>query len=148
MLLGGELFIYDAALRLTDALNDDLLCSLSRDAAELLRLDRHGDNVAHLGTAAVLLCGFENNFVAGILDLFDDGLVDVHLKALLLLVKDDLNIILALGIVLAEGCKHGLLDLLVHIAAGNALFFFDILDCFKKFSVHFILSIQTLYVLY
>ena len=43
MLLGGELLIYNTALRFTDALNDDLLCSLSRDAAELLRLDRHRD---------------------------------------------------------------------------------------------------------
>ena len=39
MLLGGELLVDDAALGLADALDDDLLGSLGRDAPKLLGLD-------------------------------------------------------------------------------------------------------------
>ena len=77
----------------------------------------------------------------GILDLIDDGLVDVHLDALLVLFKDYIDVILALGIIAAESGQHGLLYLVVHVLSGDALFFFDILYGFKKFCVHFILSI-------
>ena len=137
MLLGGELLIDDAALGLTDALDDDLLGSLGRDASELLGLHGDAQLVAELCALVDFLCRLKNDLVAGVLDLFHDGLDDVHLNALAVLFEDDLHIVLALGIVAPEGGQHGLLDLIVHIAAGNALFFFDILNGLKKICVHF-----------
>ena len=137
MLLGGELLIDYAALRLANALNDDLLCRLGGDTPELLRLHRDGQHIAELGAAAQLLCGFKVDLVRGIFDFLHDGLVDVHLDALVLLVKNDLNIVLAFGVVAAECRKHRLLDFVVHICSGDALFFFYILYCLEKFCVHF-----------
>ena len=136
VLLGGELVVDDAALGLADALDDDLLGSLGGDAAELLGLHRDRDRVAHLGAAADLLGGLENDLVAGVLHRLDDGLVHDHLDLLLVLVQQHLDVVLALGIVPAEGGQHGLLDLVVHIGAGDALFLLDVLDGFKEFSVH------------
>ncbi len=140
MLLGGELLVNDAALRLADALDDDLLCRLGGDAAELLGLHGNGDQIAELGAAADLPGGLEIDLVAGVLDLLHHGLHDVHLDALLVLVDDDLDIVLTLGIVAAESRQHGLTDFIVHIVAGNAFFLLDVLDGFKKFSVHASLS--------
>ena len=138
MLLGSKLLIDDAALGLADALDDDLLGGLGGDAPELLCL--HGDMqlVADLGALVDLLGGLENDLVAGVLDLLHDGLDDVHLDALFILLEDDFHIVLALGIVAPEGGKHGLPDLVVHIVAGNALFFFDVLYCLKKICIHFL----------
>ncbi len=75
VLLGGELFINQAAFGLADALNDDLLGSLCRDAAELFGLDRDGDGFAQPGPAGNLLRAFKIDLVIGVGDLFDDELV-------------------------------------------------------------------------
>ena len=136
MLLGGELLVHDAPLRLADALDDYLLCSLSRNSAELLRL--HGDlyRVAELCALGDLLCRLYVDLKGGVLDLFHGGLVDVHFYALSVLVKQDLNVVGTFGIVLAESRQHRLTDLVVHIVSGNSLFFFKVFDCGKEFSVH------------
>ena len=136
MLLGGELLVDDAALGLADTLDDDLLRRLGGDAAELLGLHGDSDHIAGLALADDLLCGLRVDLVAGVLDLLHHGLEHIHLDALLLLVEDDLHVVLALGIVAAEGRQHGLTDLVVHVIAGDTLFLFNILDGFKKLSVH------------
>ena len=147
MLLGGELLINDAPLGLADALNDDLLCGLGGDAAELLGLHRHADHVAHLGPAADLLGSFQNDLMAGVLNLIHDELVDIHVNPLLVLIQNDLHIVLTLRVVAAESGQHSLFDFVIHIGLGYALFRLDIRNCLKKFCVHFSNSVL-LYLLY
>ena len=137
MLLGSELLKDEAALGFTYALNDDLLCSLRRDAAELLGLHRHADDVADLRALADLLCSFQIYLKIGILNFLDNGLLHDHVYALLVLVQNDLDIVRAVRIVAAESREHRLIYFVVHVASGNALFLLDIFYGFKKFCVHF-----------
>ena len=136
VLLGGELFINQAAFGLADALNDDLLGGLRRDAAELLGLDRDGDGFAQLGPAGNLLRAVKIDLVIGVGDLFDDELVDLHLDAFFIFIQDDLDVVLVLGVVAAERGEHRLADLIVHIVAGNAFFLFNVFDGCEKFCIH------------
>ena len=136
MLLGVELLVDHAALRLSDALNDDLLGSLRRDAAELLGLDRDADHVADLGALADAVRRLLADLDIRVDDARDDRLLDDHLDLLFRLVENDLHVVLAVGRVLAERRQHGLTDLLIHIFARNTFFFFDICNCVKKFCVH------------
>ena len=53
-----------------------------------------------------------------------------------ILVENDLYVILALRIILAESGEHRLLYLVVHIGSGDTLFFLDVLNGLKKFCVH------------
>ena len=137
MFLGGELLKDEAALGFAYALDDDLLCSLSRDAAELLGLHRHADDIADLRTLADLLCRLKIYLKIGILNFLNDSLFHDHVYALLVLVKNDFNIVRAVRIVTAEGREHCLINFVVHVASGNALFLLDIFYGFKKFCVHF-----------
>ena len=136
MLLGSKLLIDNAALRLPDTLGDDLLGLLGRNAAELFGLDGDIHRIAQLRPAADLLGRLQIDLMAGILHLVHHGLGDIHLDPALLLVQVDCHVILAFGVILAESGQHGLLDLVVHIAAGNALFLFDGFNRLKEFSVH------------
>ena len=136
MLLGVELLVDHAALRLADALNDDLLGCLRRDAAELLGLDRDADNVADLGALADAVRRFLTDLHIRIDHARDNRLLDDHFDLLFCLIENDLHVVLAIGRVLAERRQHGLTDLLVHIFARNTFFFFDICNCVKKFCVH------------
>ena len=136
VLLGVELLVDHAALRLADALNDDLLGSLRRDAAELLGLDRDADHVADLGALADAVRRLLADLDIRVDDARDDRLLDDHLDLLFRLVENDLHVVLAVGRVLAERRQHGLTDLLIHIFARNTFFFFDICNCVKKFCVH------------
>ena len=138
MLLGGELLIDDAPLRLADALDNDLLCRLGSDTAKLLGLNGDADHVAQLGPAADLLGGFQVDLHVGVLNLLHHGLFHAHFNALFILIQENLHVVAALRIVPAEGGQHGLVDLVVHVASGNTLFLLDILYSFKKFCVHFI----------
>ena len=136
MLLGVELLIDHAALRLADTLNDNLLCSLRRDTAELLGLDRDTDDVTDLGALADAVRRLLADLNIGIDDALDDRFLDDHLDLLFRLVENDLHIVLTVGRVLAERRQHGLTDLLVHIFARDALLLFNICNCIKKFCVH------------
>ena len=136
VLLGGELLVDDAPFRLANALRDDLLGLLGSDTAELLGLHRDIHGLAQFGAAADLLGSLQVDLMAGILHLVHHGLGDIHLDAGLLLIQIDGDVVLALRIVLPESGQHGLLDLVVHITAGNAFFLFDGLDCLKEFCVH------------
>ena len=78
----------------------------------------------------------EVDLLGGLLHLGDDGLVDDQLYALFVLVEYDLHVLAVLRVVLAEGGKHGLLDLFVHVLAGNALFLFNVLHRGEEFCVH------------
>ena len=149
-----ELILIDTApvrgsMRVTDALNDDLLSSLRRDAAELLCFDRDADNVADVRLFFVALRLVEQDLrgVVYVLALFYNGLENEHGDGFLSLVHDDFHVILAVGIVPLEGGQKSLLDLLLHVPAGNALFLFDLLDGVKKFGVHctHLFSLLTLY---
>ena len=103
MLFGGKLLIDDAALGFANALNDDLLGGLGSDAPELLGLHGDGDHVAELGAANDLFRALLIDLVVGILHRLNDRLVDDHLNALFILVEDDLDVVLAAGIIPAEG---------------------------------------------
>ena len=136
VLFGVELLVDHAALRLANALNDDLLGSLRRDAAELLGLDRDADHVADLGALADAVRRFLTDLHIRIDHARDNRLLDDHFDLLFCLIENDLHVVLAIGRVLAERRQHGLTDLLVHIFARNTFFFFDICNCVKKFCVH------------
>ena len=138
MLLGGELVIDHAALGFADALDDDLLCRLCGDATEFFRFDRDADNVADVRFLVVAVRFVQQDLrgVVYVLALLHDRFENGHGNALLILVHEDLNVVLAVGIVALEGGQKSLLDLLLHIAAVNALFLFDLLDSVKKFGVH------------
>ena len=138
MLFGGKLLVDDAALGLTNALDDDLLCSLCGYAAELLCLNGNLDGIADLGTLGYLLRSLKVYLKSFVLDLLNGNLVDIHLDTLSALIKQDFDIVSALGIITAEGRKHRLLYLVIHVFPGNALFFFKIFDCREKFCVHFL----------
>ena len=137
MLLRGEFLVDDASLSLADTLNDDLLCSLSGNAAEFLGLNGNLYSVADFGTLGDLLCGLNIDLKRRVLDLLDSDLVDVHLDALSALIQQYFNIICALGVITAKSSLHSLLYFIVHIILGYSLFFFKILNCGKEFCIHF-----------
>ena len=134
--LAGVLVNY-SALSLADALDDHLLCSLSCNAAEFLGLYRNFDSISELCALADLLCRLDVYLQSGIFHLLNGDLVYIHFYALSAFVKQYVNIIRTLGIIAAECRQHCLLYLVVHIISGNTLFFFEILNCREKFSVHF-----------
>ena len=136
VLLAGELVIYHPAFRLAYALDDDLLGSLGGDAAEFLRLHGDGDGVAHTVALGELVRAVHVDLRCRVLDLVHNSLVYHELDALLVLVEDDFHIFPVLRVVLAEGGEHGLLYLLIHVAAGDALFLLDVLNSGEKLCVH------------
>ena len=137
MLLVVEFVVYNAALGLAYALDNDLLGGLGGDAAELLRLDRDAQLVAGSGLLGVFLRALDVYLKRGVLHLLDDGHVDDEVYALLFLVAYHLDVLAEVRIVLAEGRQEGLLYLFVHVVAGNALFLLYVLHRGKEFCVHF-----------
>ncbi len=144
MLAGGELVIDHAALSLADTLNDDLLGRLRRDAPELARIDRHFDLAAELGALGDLLRLLKRELNGGVFDLLLRHHIaqNVHIDLFLFLVHLHDHVVRRIGIVLAEGSQHSLVDLVVHILAGNAFLPFDILDGTEKFCVHAVSSVK------
>ena len=68
-----------AALRLADALHDDLLGGLRRHAQESVGGHVHLGNVAHLIVAAQLACVLQTDLAALLLHLGDDELAGIHM---------------------------------------------------------------------
>ena len=137
MLFGCKLLIHYASLGLTDALDDHLLCSLSRNTSEFFSLNRDLYCITKLCALGDLLCCLKIYLKRRLLDLLDSHLVYIHFDALSVLVKQNVDIIRTLGIVAPERSKHSLLDFIIHIFSGYSLFFFKIFDCREKFSIHF-----------
>ena len=145
VLFGGKLLIHDAALGLADALDDHLLCSLSRNASEFFSLNRDLYGIAKLCALGDFLCGLKVYLERRLLDLLDGDLVYIHFNALSILIKQNIDIIRALGIIAPECSKHGLLYFIIHVFSGYSLFFFKIFDCREKFSIHFQFTSSLLY---
>ena len=124
MLLGVVLLIDHAALGLAQALDDDLLAVAGGDAAELDVIDRKIDDAAHLVLGGELLRVLERHLRAGVLDLFDNLLLHIHLQIALCLVHVHDHVLHALVVALVGGgeCLH---DLIHHKGLGNAALLFE-----------------------
>ena len=138
-----ELLVYDAALCLTDSLNDNLLCSLSGNASELLGVNGDLYGTADLGSLGNGLCSIKIELSCGVFDLLNNFHLDIHIDLLLFFVHIYDNIVSSIGIILAESCHHCLMDLVIHILSGNALFLLESFNGNKKFSVHLSILLKT-----
>ena len=128
----GELLKDEAALGFAYALDDDLLCGLSRDAAELLVST--GTPTTSPIFARLLIFFAASRFISRLASSTSSTTVFFHdhVYALLVLVKNGFNIVRAVRIVTAEGREHCLINFVVHVASGNALFLLDIFYGFKN----------------
>ena len=106
MLFGCKLLIHYASLGLTDALDDHLLCSLSRNTSEFFSLNRDLYCITKLCALGDLLCCLKIYLKRRLLDLLDSHLVYIHFDALSVLVKQNIDIIRTLGIVAPERSKR------------------------------------------
>ena len=120
MLLGVELVIHDAALRLPQALDDDLFAVAGGNPSELHIIHGDADNVAHL-----ILCGdsprlVQRHFVEGVdVVLFlHHVLLYKHPQRLMLIIHVHNNVLHALVVPLV-GSGQRLNDLLHHKGSGN-----------------------------
>ena len=98
MLFDANLIHY-ASLGFTDALDDHLLCSLSRNTSRILVST--GDIAESF---ARLVIFFDTQFIStpGLFDLLDSDLIYIHFDALSVLVKQNIDIIRAFGIIAAN----------------------------------------------
>jgi len=133
MLLGGEALKDHAPLRLADALNDDLLGRLRRNAAEGLRLNFDIDKVALLCVGVDLAGGVQRDLRGGGDDLVDDLLLGVHLH--FLLGQLDENVVRVAVLVLFIGRDQRLRDTLDHVIHRDAALFFQLAQSRKNLSV-------------
>ena len=137
MLAGAVLIVSHAALGLADALNDDLLGSLCCNAAELLGLDANADKVTQRYTRADLLCVFQRNLGQRILCLVDNFLGCVHVDGLFVHIRLYIYVVaLETVVVLFIRGQQCLTYAIEHIIDRNSFFFFQLLQCCKKFCVH------------
>ena len=134
MLLRRERVEDHAALGLADALDDDLLGRLGRDAAEGLRLHVDVDQIAQLRGLADLAGRVERDLGGGGDDVVDDFLLHVHVHIVVLdLDKDVIGI--AVLVLLVCGDER-LRDLLDHVALRDPAFFFQLRKRRKNFGIH------------
>ena len=126
-----------AALSLTDALTDDVLCGLGCDAAKVLGLEGGHDAVAHLiALADVLSLGNADLavLVVPVLighDVLDEG--DVELAGVG--VDLDHDVVVLDLVVLLHGDDDSSLDLFDQVLCGNAALVLQHGESFKKFVV-------------
>ena len=123
------------ALRLADALADDVLGRLRRDPAEILGLQRDFDLAALLHRGVVLVGVLQQDFGVGVLDLLDRVLAHRDIEAPA--VRVDLDHVLVGAAHVPLDCNgDGALDLLDERVAGNPLLLLQKAQCLKKFGVH------------
>ena len=126
VLLGAELVVDHAPLRLTDALDDDLPGGLGGDAAEVPGLDLDADHVPQLGVGDGAPGLLQGDLGGGIVHALHDVLEDEHPHLAGLGVGLDLDVVPGPLVVPLVGGGQGLGDLLHHIAGGDALFLLDL----------------------
>ena len=136
MLLGVELLIDHAPLRLADALDDDLLPRLGGDAAEFVHVHVEGQLVAHFRLGLPGPGFLQGQLQGGIGHFLHHGLLDVNAQLLLHGVHVHHHPVGGGGIVLFHGGDEGGPDLFDHIALGDALLLFDQVKCQEEFAVH------------
>ena len=121
--LGRVALVSDAALSLTDALDDDLLGSLGSDAAELLDVDGQGDGIAQLDVGVGDAGSVDVDLQRGVPQVVDNGLDLAHEDALLGDVDDDIlgGDVTVILTILAVCIGQRLLQTLHHVIHGNAL---------------------------
>ena len=141
VLLGGKLLNDHAALGLADTLDNDLLCGLGSDAAEISNLDLDADLVAQLGIGRIFHRVFDGDLAGGVIVVFHDGLNSVHGNGAGVLVDVDEQIVQssALGGGLVHsliGCCQGLRNSVEHISLLDALFLLQVLKRFDHLDVH------------
>ena len=121
VLLGVELVIDHAVLRLAQALDDHLLAVAGGDTAEFHVLHRDVHHAAQLILGAALAGVLQRDLVGGIHDLLHDLLLDVHPQIVLVFVHVHDHILHALVIPLIGG-GQSLNDLAHHEVLGDAPF--------------------------
>ena len=135
MLLGLELGQYHAALCLTDALDDNLLCGLGCDAAEGLGRDVDVDDIAQNCASLVLARFLDGHLLVGLINIVYNGLADEHADVLALTVRYDVYIIghtVVFTLICGDEC---LTDAVEHVVNRNALLLFQLLEGGKKFLI-------------
>ena len=125
---------YIGTLRLTDALNDDLLCGLRRQASEILRLDLGLHDVTDGISLRYLSRIVERDLGQRIRDLFDYRLPGVNLNILFLGIESDAHVVSS-ALSLVGGAKSRL-DPLKHIFLRNTLGFLKGVKGVKEFGIH------------
>ena len=131
-----------AALGLADALTDDVLCSLSSDAAKVLGLEGGHDAVADLVALAELLSLGQADLGVLVVPILigNDVLQQGHIELAGGGVDLDHHIVVLDLVVLFDGDHDGGLDLLDQVLRGDAALVLQHGESFKKFiirSCHF-----------
>ena len=134
------------ALRLADALTDDMLGRLRGDAAEFPGFQGNFHRIAHLGGLGVVDSLLQRHFHIGILHLIHHGFVKGYRKFRRGGVHDHPYIFLSAVIAFDRDDNSGL-DLFHKVIRRNALFLFQQLDRLKN-SVLFIFFPPFLFSLY
>ena len=141
VLLGSKLFYDHAALSFADTLDDDLLCGLGSDTAEVCDLDLDADLIAQLRICGILHSVLDGDLAGGVIVVLNDGLYGVHGNGAGVLVDVDEQVIQsgALGCGLVHGlvgCCQGLRNSVEHISLLDALFLLQVLKRFDHLGVH------------
>mgnify|MGYP000850165420 CR=1 FL=1 len=123
------------ALRLADALHDDLLCGQRGKTAQILGLDLDLEDRAELHALVLRLRVGKRDLRDGVLDLLDDLELLEHTDRLLLRVDVHAHVGVAVLVTLVRADERRL-DLLQHVCLRNASFLFDQVQRLKKFRVH------------
>ena len=137
ILLGLVFLDHHAALRLTDALNDDLLCRLRGNASECLGLQLSLADIADVQALGVRVCLLQRHLRQRIDNLFHDVLLLVYADFLLVLVDGNADI--GAAALTLECGNQRRLNLTDHIFLRDAFFLFEKVQCLEKFLVHFLM---------
>ena len=123
------------ALRLADALHDDLLCGQRGEAAQILGLDLDLEDRAELHALVLLFGVVQRDLRDGVFDLLDDLELLEHTHRLLHGVDVHAHVGVAVLVSLVRADERRL-DLLQHVFLRNASFLLDQVQRLKKFRVH------------
>ena len=132
VLLGGELVVHHALLRLPDALDDDLAGGLGGDAAKALGLDLNADHVPQLGPGEGGLGLGQADLGGGVVYLLHHVLFQEHAHGVGLRIGVHHQVVAHALVVPAVGGDQGLGDLLHHIAGLDPLLLLDLSDGGEK----------------
>ena len=135
LVVGLELFHVAAALRVADALTDDVLRGLGVDASEVLRVQRDLDDVAGLRGLLVFLRGVDKDVGVFVVDDVDHVLAKIDIELFLLGVDVAEDDVFAVIVSLLRN-NEGVGDLLIEELYRDPLFRCHQLYGVKKLLIH------------
>ncbi len=137
MLAALEFLQHLAALRFPDALADDVLCSLRRNASEFLGFQADADHVARHGLFVITLGLFRQDFRFRIADFLHNRLFQDHFKRPFIRVNVYFNVFVPTAEIFLDRNDNGAFDLIQQIIGRDAPFFFQQGKRLEEFAVHF-----------